>query len=491
MRDVDSCTGQSPVSVRYTTREVRLALRRCIIAWIFGSSFFAITTGAVFSSFLTKYLHTDDATYGLIMSIGSIGMLFQLFGSYVVERTGRTKRTFLFLVTAHRLIWLGIAAIPLCFPVIHGQPAILQIWLVICIVFISAVAANYGGAGWTTWMSDIVPKQLAGAFFGIRARLGMLSMVLVAWGTASLLDSYHGVGWIYAVVFGIAALLGAMDIVMFIPVREIPRQIDEQPPRALDIITIPWHDDMFRRFASYTGLSWISYMMMGPFTWRFCFDDAAAHGLAMSVSMVNFLLYTLPMIAMAWVAPFWGKAIDRYGPKPVLAASSVFQIFIPLCWLMVHPGTTWLIPMLAVISGFTWPGIDQVNFYMQLKGFPSVKRTAYIAMFLMVFGLACTCGTLLGGYCATFWQQHLQLIPGLPASTSHYHLVFATAIVLRVVAYIFMLPNLPLPGSLAKKGVANTVIAGMTNSLSGMVRKLPRVRIPLLGSHETELSETQ
>ncbi|HEX2948720.1 MAG TPA: MFS transporter [Armatimonadota bacterium] len=470
MHRVDSTTGKSS-KLRYSPHEVRVGLRYCLIAWIFGSTFFAITTGAVFSSFLTKYLRTDDSTYGLIMSIGSIGVLFQLLGSYVVERTGRTKRNFLYLVTFHRLAWLGVAAIPLFFPVTAGHHTTVQIVLVSVLVLLSAIAANYGGAGWTTWMSDIVPKQVAGIFFGYRARIGMVSMVVAAWGMAILLDAVNGHGWMYAVVFSFAAVMGAADILSFIPVREIPRPVDAKPPTWMELITIPWRDKMFCSFALYTVITWIAYMMMGPFTWRFCFDTTASHGLNMSVSRANFLLFILPTITMAWVAPFWGKAIDRFGPKPVLATSSFCQIFIPAWWILVHPGSTWLIPVIVIAGGLTWPGIDQVNFYMQLKGFPNVKRTAYIAMFLVVFGLAGMLGTIVGGYCATFWQHHLQNISGLPSWISHYHLVFASAILLRAAAFVVLLPRLPLPGVGDKAVVAKTIVTGMYSSLSNVSGK--------------------
>lgn len=445
MHYVESSKTQRLIGQGYTPSEVRSGLWHCMIAWLFGAGFFSIIGGAAFTSFLTKYLHTDDTTYGYINAVGSIGVIFLLLGSYTVERTGRSKRNFLVLVTLHRLLWLAVAAIPLLMPVRAGASTRPQVLLVCAIVLLSTVAANYGGAGWTAWMSGMVPKSLAGKFFGYRARLGMLSMIITAWGVSYALDRYEGSGAMYALVFAIAAVMGATDILLFIRVREVPQPVEDDPPTLLDIFTTPWRNALFRRFSLYTIVTWVAYMMMGPFVWRFCFDSLAAHGLQMSTSRANMLLFIIPMIVMAWVAPSWGKTIDRFGAKSVLAVCSLGSIIIPCGWFFVRPSTVWIIPIVSVLGALTWPGIDQVTFYMQLKGFPEQRRTAYIAMFLVIFGLASMGGTILGGYYASFWQHHLHHLPGIPSWISHYQPVFLTSILIRVLAFIFLLPRLPLP----------------------------------------------
>ncbi|HEY3416457.1 MAG TPA: MFS transporter, partial [Armatimonadota bacterium] len=446
MQDVESSKTPRMLGKGYSPHAVRSALRYCLIAWIFGAAFFAITGGAAFTSFLTKYLHTDDTTYGLIFAAGSLGVVFQLLGSFVIERTGRVKRHFLIYCTLHRLLWLGVAAIPLLLPVVRQAPARVQILLVLLLVLSSAVTANYGSAGWAAWMSDLIPRSMAGKFFGYRARLGLISMVVAAIGVAYLLDRFEGQGWMYALVFGVAALLGGADILCFLPAQEVPRPVEDNPPTMVEIILTPWRNELFRRFALYTVVTWIAYMMMGPFVWRYCYDTIAEHGLNMSVSRANMLLFILPNATMALMAPFWGRAIDRFGPKPVLAVCALSQILVPLGWVFMRPAWVWGIVAMAMLGGLTWPGIDQVNFYMQLKVFPDNRRTTYIAMFAIVAGLAVVLGTTFGGYYASFWQRQLPLIPNLPSWISHYHPVFLTSILLRAASFLILLPRLPLPG---------------------------------------------
>jgi MFS family permease len=447
---------------------VRSALWYCILAWVFGACFFTIITGGAFNYFLTKYLHTSDSTYGWITSLGSLAVVLQLYGSYVVERTGRSKRMFLIFCTLHRLIWLGIAAIPLLMPVRGSGPAMGQTFIACLVVLASAAASNYGAAGWTSWMADIVPQSSAGKFFGIRSGIGLSSMVLTAFFVPLLLDRYAASGWIYSVIFGVAALVGATDILLFVRVREIPRAVEATLPSFLELAITPWRDRLFRLFTLYTVVSWIGYAMMGNYMWRYCFDAKSAQGLGLSNLMTNIMLAIIPMAMMAVMAPSWGRAIDCFGPRPVLATSSLCHALLPIGWALVHPSIFWLVPVLALLSGITWPGIDQANFYMQIQIFPENRRTAYIAMFTVVVGVATLIGTVWGGYYATFWQTALPHLAWAPAWMSHYQPVFLTATVIRLIALFWIMPYLPLEARGGHAAVAQTIAKDVVNSVANI-----------------------
>lgn len=459
----------------YTPRQVRDALWTVMLAWVFGAAFCSITGGAAFISFLTKYLKASDFSYGLVMAAGPAAVLLQFLGSYMVERTGRVKRPFLIYVTLHRLLWIGMALVALYWSPSAHTSNTLPVLITGVLVFCSAATANYGGAGWAAWMSRIVPKAVAGKYFGFRASLGMWAMIVTTSGIAFLLDRFAGQGWVYAAAFGVGAVLGAIDILLFIPVPEVPREPETTLPTLWDILTTPWQDRVFRGYALYTALSWIIYMMMGPFVWRFCLDPIASQGLGMNVQMTNILLFILPTAAMALVSPLWGQAIDRFGPKPVLATSAVCQIILPLGWVVMRPELFWLIPIQAVLAGFTWPGIDQTFIYMQVKGFPETRRSAYIAALQVVFGLACMIGTAFGGIYADFWNgvfEHAAptswLAAHLPVWVSHYHPVFLTSIVLRLLLFMFLLPLIPLPGTARHTAVARAMVGTAVSSLQNV-----------------------
>lgn len=434
--------------------EVRRALWFIAVAWMFGAPFFSIISGAAFTSFLTQFLQADDFTYGLIMAASPAAMGFFFLGSVVAERAGRIKRLFLTCVSAQRLSWFAVAAVALAPPAV---PDGVHLAIVGLIAFTSQALSNYGGAGWWAWMSSIVPGEVAGRYFGVRAQLGMVTMATVSTAVVYALERYRGEAWIYAVIFGTASLLGTLDILLFTAVPEVPRKPEAKLPTLKEILITPWQNALFRGFALYTGVAWGANMMFSSFLWRFCFESRQANGLGLSVMEAHLLLFIIPVAAMAWVSPIWGRAIDHHGPRPVLTLSALAAIVAPAAWVLVHPGNEWLVWIAAALTGLTWPGVEQVNFYMTVQGFPKARRSAYTSTFQCVLGLSTTLGIALGGACATFWARHLHAIPALPEWVSHYQPVFATAQLLRLAAFLYLLFGLRLPGSSRYGTVARAI----------------------------------
>ncbi|MHB9132916.1 MAG: MFS transporter [Armatimonadota bacterium] len=465
MTHVDSSTSRRTRGRGYAPWQVRRSLWLVLLAWVFGAAFFSITSGAAFISLLTNFLKTSDASFGLVLAAGSAAILFQFVGSYMVERTGRVKRNFIIFATLHRLLWLLVAAVPL---LPQSIPNGTRVGMIGLIGFASTAFAAYGSAGWHVWMSGLIPKSLAGKYFGIRSALGLISMVVSALGVGILLKYFEGQAWVYTLMFGVAAILGATDILLFLPIPEQPRDPGDNPPTLLDVFVTPWKDEVFRGFALYTVVAWIAYLMMGPFVWRFMFDPVSNHGLGMSPFLAQLLLVIIPWLVMAWSSPFWGRAVDRFGTKPVLAAASLCSFVIPSGYLFLHHGTEWILWVMVVLAGLTWPGIDQAIIYMQIKGFPDERRATYNATFGMVIGVASMVGPALGGLLATFWQLHITDFTFLPDWVSHYHPLFLTSIVLRMAAFVFLMPRLRLPGSAHLVTVGHAVAKDAVKSIPGV-----------------------
>jgi len=448
----------------YTPSQVRHALRYIVLAWVFGAAFFAITTGPAFASFLKQYLRVDDLRYGLIMAAGPAASLFWFLGSYVVERSGRSKPLFMWFVTGHRLLWLVLAATPLLLRYVGRDQAI---WLVVASIFVSAAAASFGGVGWWVWMSTIVPRPIAGRYFGQRARLGLLSMLTTMVVVSLLVDRFHGRGFVYAAVFTVAALCGAADILLFLPVREAPRAAPRERPSLLDILVIPWRERTFRIVAGYLATAVSAYAITGAFMFPFCFAPVSQRGLGLSVVQTTAMVVVLPQLVTAWCSPAWGRAIDRFGPKSALRAGSLAAITLPVWWMLLHragPGfgdLIWLLPLSTAFAGLTVPGVDQALFYMQLREFPVERRTAYTAAFQVVVGMAAMAGTSLGGVMANWFEANMSRLPWQPAWLSHYHLVFGVSLLIRVAAFVFLFARLPLQGRVGAVEVFRTVLVDL------------------------------
>ncbi len=465
MQQSESAKPRRTLEGGYSPSEVRHALWYVMVAWMFGAAFSALVSGGTFTSFLIKYLKADDLSFGLIMAIGPAAGFFNFLGSYVVERTGRSKRIFLIYVTIHRLLWAGVGAIALWTPNLsHG----VRLGLVGLIVFCSTASANYGGAGWIAWISRIVPRSLAGRYFGLRASFGLLSMVIATLSVTYLLDHFASQGWMYALVFSTGAVLGATDILLFVSVREIPREPEAQLPTLWEIVVTPWRDATFRGYMRYIMPVMAAYMIMSPFMWKYCFAPVAENGLGMSVLLTSFLLTIVPWLSMAWVSTFWGRAIDKFGPRPVLALSAICHIILPLGWVLMRPAWSPYLIVLVVLSGLTWPGFDQVVNYMQFKVFPETRRSAFVASFIVFYGLATTIGCSLGGVLSSWWEHHLELFHCVPVWMSHYQPVFLISMLLRLLVFLCLFPHHVLTGRSQVRTVAVTIAGDTASSLRGV-----------------------
>jgi len=247
-------------------------------------------------------------------------------------------------------------------------------------------------------------------------------------------------------------------------------------PTLAEIFVTPWKDVAFRSYAIYTALAWISYTLMGPFLWPYCLGSVKEGRLGLSLWLTNLFLFILPLLGNAWVAPFWGRAIDRFGPRPVLAASSLAACFMPLVWVVMRPELIWLIPVQCFIGGLCWPGIERVFDFMLLKGFPETRRTTYIATFNVVVGLAIVVGTALGGAYAAFWQSHTHLLAIFPSWVTHYHPLFLTSTVLRLLVFLLVFPRLRLDGTARTRTVARDVATGVTAALGKVASPRKKAR---------------
>jgi MFS family permease len=471
----------APLSA-YSPEEMRYSMRAAIVAWIFGAAFSALASGAVLTAFLTKYLRTTDIQFGLILAAGPAAALFVFFGSHAVEMTGRTKPKMIVYMSLHRMLWLGVAGVALIW---RDHPTGLAIFWVGIVFFVSTVVANYGGAGISVWLADIVPKGQAGRYFSARSSIGMISMTAASLIGSKIVEGRESDYRVYVGIFAVAAILGTSDIFCWFRIPEYPRPIDKATT-LWDIFKIPWGNSLFRHVSLYCFLAWFAYSLLNSFIYPFFYDKVEAHGLGLGIQATNFYLNILPLVTMILITPLWGQAIDRFGSKPVMGIGSLSAAVLPIGWLFVHRGGGFpvqigslsfqadmlmLIPVIQVISCLLWPAVDQGVFFVQIRGFPELKRSAYMASFGVVISFASMLGSILGGHLATFWKHHMDLLPWFP-NWSHYHPVFLASIIIRLAAFFFLFLPLKLEGDAQYHHVAKSVATEATTVVPKMVKSV-------------------
>ncbi len=419
-------------------KNVRDALRRVVVAWLFGSAWMYLASGASFTRY-AQLLQVSNFGFGILATIPFAGALVQLPASLLLERYGRRKETFLWCATLHRVLWLVIAALPWIFPQGWQWPALLSVML------LSTVLANISAPAWLAWMAELIPGRIRGRYFSRRVQYGQAVGLVLSFLSGLALD------WpdpeqklllrnVISALFAVAGVCGIIDILLFIKVPETVRTVRRPSLSFGGLVQGPLADKNFRRFLGYSFTMTFATGFMGQFVWLYLFDE-----IGMSNVRANLLLVSIPLLVGLASYPFWGRIVDRFGSKPALIAAGILVVNGASSWVLVTR-ESW-IPgyLLVLVATAAWAGMDIAAFNLLLRlsetrGSKRSSDSAVVAINSVVVAVAGTLSGLFGGSVAeglgSGWRT---TVCGWPLT---YHgVLFLASSVLRLaaVAWIFTL----------------------------------------------------
>jgi MFS family permease len=433
---------------------LRRSLHLLTVSWLFGSVYFASTSGAP----LTLFAQSLDATpfqFGLLSALPFLAtLLFSLPSSVLIDKTGYRRPVFFITHYAHRLMWIPIALVPLWlhenFGATGHQPAMI---LFLLMVFINYVGQAVGGPGWFGWMADLVPDQLRGSYFTRRRSWGIVTAIPAAIITGLLLDRLHSGGrmvdagqtlrWC-GYIFIVAAMFGLLDIFIHQFIPNVPAK--PHPRSVFGIFARPLRDKQFLMFAGFTGTMIFAVSFMGQFATLYLIEK-----LKINNTQVQLMLLVAPSLAQLVVLSAWGKAVDRLGRKPVLIVASLGFVPVGFGWIFMNTGAVWLGYVLGAIGAALFAGIEVANFNIVLEFAGSdPKEGAGGTTYFAVNNVANNIAGCLGGLCSGLVAQWLKNwhwdigVLGI-ATIGFYEVLFALSGVVRLLAVVIFLPRLHEP----------------------------------------------
>jgi len=472
---------------KYAVHDVRNAISPFMISMIFVAIYALLVTGAVMTTFLTKYLHTTDEEFAIIMSGVYIGIIGTIIGTYMVARSGITKPYLIFGTVIGRSMYIILAIVILIFPYsFAGQHNFSFIYITMAIIIASFIFNNFGAAGWSTWMADLIPRSIAGRLFGTRAQLAFFLQLIIGISAPFIIEMFHHSRYIYATVFAFGGICGILDIVIHSKIREVKREVPVPFPTVLEMFIIPWKDNFFKKIAPYLFVSNIGFAFMGVFAWRYCYQESSVNGLGVGFNIANMIIVVIPLLCMLVAAPIWGKSIDIFGAKITLLTALLAHSIMPLCWVVLNVNLfdkTVIIIVLcfvAVLTGCTWPGIEQSVVYTQMKLFPNRLKVAFITSSALCASLGGLLGTLLAGKIADSFSIILPETSFF-AWMSEYQLLFLLAAILRAIAYFYLKHIVTFPTVPTQKATVQTiykyVFTNIGNSITYLFRPLTQLKL--------------
>ena len=324
---------------------------------------------------------------GLLGALPLAAQVFHLPSAFLTQLLG-PKPVAIAAIGASRLVWLPLVAMPFV-----ALPAGAELSLFLAVVAAAAVLGVLGNNAWVAWMGDLVPGSIRGRFFSGRTIYITVAGTLASLGAGVALDAVTPLGLKPAMLGGLAAvacLAGILSVWLLLRQTAPARVPDRQRPelRALvraarDPRTRPWLRYLLCWNAAVAlSASFFSYHMLANLGLGFAL--IALHGVAVAVVRIA-------------TAPFWGRAVDRLGARPMLVLCSFGIAAVPALWLFVTPDFLWPLAVEAVAAGALWAGHGIAAMDLTLHSAPADRRPCYVAVFGATSGLGFGAASVLAG----------------------------------------------------------------------------------------------
>lgn len=411
---------------------LRRALRLSTFDGIFAVQYTTLTAGTLLTAFLLA-LGATELQIGIVASLPLVGGLLQPLGAELIRAGGGWRRPVCVAAAlVDTLLWL------VSFGAVLTLPPPRSVLVVIGVLAMQQAVAAFVAVGWTSWMSDVVPRVMRGRYFGRR------NFVCNALGAVTAVGAGQVVRDAGSDAVGIFLVLIAVGVVLrFASIYLLWLQPEPMPARHTEghffrQLAAPFRDPAFQSFIFY-GMAWgFSLQIAAPF-----FTVYMLRELHVGVDTVM-LLAGLGTVANLAGQRTWGGLADRYGEREVMRVAGLTLTLQPLWWLLTAaegPGY-YLMLVLGVTGGFASGGLLLATSNLMMRLAPEIGKTTFFAVQAALGGLFGAMGPLVGGLIAErippgFQPLDLWLFEGLKS-------LFFLSFALRIGAWL-LLHRVPVP----------------------------------------------
>ncbi len=402
-------------------------LKNSIYEGVFAHMY-ATLTGGVFLTGFALYLGMDEFMIGLLASMPFLATIFQLPVSHLIEERGRRKEFWCIGAAVARLAWIPILIIGLA----PARIIPYKLSLLLVLILISYSFNSISSVSWLSLMSDLVPTEIRGRFFGNRNMLcgaaGMAAMLAFGKGLDYLEEHFDwglplglGLTFAAAVVFGVISLRFLTRVSEPLDGRPVTNRSFRK-----DVI-LPFREPNFRRFLGFAFLWSFSVHFAAPFfTLYFLRDLNFTYGFVAALGTISGLADLMGM-------HLWGRISDRVGNKAIIRFASGFAICIPLIWVFIGPDNRIAPLTLNMMAGGVWAGINLCMNNLLLRISPSQNRSLYLSTHNIGAGLGAATGPIIAGWL-------LRVISNMSFSVFTWellpiHIIFLASTALRLLSF--------------------------------------------------------
>ncbi|MBI4353005.1 MAG: MFS transporter [Candidatus Omnitrophica bacterium] len=399
----------------------RGAIRRSLRFSIWDGLFTAAMLG-VSETYLIPYgiaLGASPSQVALLASLPPLAAaLLQTRSAGVTQFIGSRTRLISFVVFFHALSWLPIILVPYLFSASSRHAALFAL------LFFVTVYASFGAfavPAWQSLMSDTIPLQKRGRYFGWRN--GLQGFVTVTFSAAAglLLHAFGKskvVGFTLLFVFAMFSRFAAWGCLtqMAEPVRHTTHDVYFS---FVDFVK-GIRTRNFARFVLFVSLMSFAVNLSSPLLAVFLLKD-----LGFSYALYMMLMVTASASGFLFQVR-WGKYGDAQGNWKFLKIACWGIALLPLFWMFSRHWA--YLVVVQFVAGLCWGGFNLLVSNFLMEAVSPEKRIRCISYFNVMNGTAVFVGASIGGV----------LIRHLPKLFGYSYLaLFLLSCVARVLVMLF------------------------------------------------------
>jgi MFS family permease len=347
------------------------------------------------------YLGATNRVVAILSALPHLAAsMAQIWAVEVVRRAGSRLRVAVATAAGQAVMLLPMAALALA-----DFPGRLAALVALAVVF--RVLNNLCGTAWSSLMSEYLPPNRRGAYFGWRARVaGLAGLAGTALGGLLLTGMKPvSLAWGFVALFAAAAAMRFLSAGMLSRMTELPLRSTPESDFTFLMFLRRFRESNFVKFVLFVASILFTTHLAAPYFSVYMLRD-------LQLGYFTYMLIHLAAAVGSLAAfPVWGRNADVVGNARILKTTGRLVPVIPLLWL-VSRDPAYLV-LVEFFAGFVWGGFNLCAANFIYDAVTPEKRVRCLGYFNLISGVAIFSGAMIGGFLA----DRLPPLLGLPLMT--------------------------------------------------------------------------
>jgi Na+/melibiose symporter-like transporter len=331
------------------------------------------------------YLGADDMLAATIAVMSSITSVVQIFSPLLFEKIRRRKSLVVSLFFIYRILIVSIVFVPFIFASSHNR-----VITVISLYAIGMTMMNFVSPASLSWQMSIVPENMRSMYFSRRDFYALVFNLVINLILGKIVDYFNKDYMGFAITICFVAVLVIIEFIFMSKTAEPKLPKSGVPLKLRNVFIVPLKDKVFRKVILFATI------------WSLAVNIAVPY---FSIYMVKYLnldykyimvLNLISSVAMVLTIRLWGRISLKLNWIQTAQISMSILVMCYGLWSFVNTKTLYLLPIIHILNGAAWSGINFAMLNVPVAYSPVKGRTMYIGLYSSLSGFLSFVAVLVG-----------------------------------------------------------------------------------------------